>query len=427
LDKAVESYHKWKRVNGSDRAAMLRQWASIVRENSENIAKLLTMEQGKVYKEALGEVMQGAVMIDWFAEEARRIHGETLHRNRSKKDFTLKHPVGVVFAITPWNFPFIGPIVKCCCAIAAGCTTILKPSEETPLISLALAYCADKAGFNQGQFSVLPCRNPSSVSNFLLASDQVRMLSFTGSTQTGKLLYKACANTIKKTSFELGGNAPFIVFDDADLNLATNCAKGARFYNNGQICIGANRIFVQDRVYDLFIDHYHQKVAALTTGNGMEDDVHTGPLINRGSLDKLNQLVGDALRKGAQIVCGGKTKYALNYEPTILRDVTPDMTAYHTELFGPIACIYKFSNEEEALELANETPYGLAAYVFSNDHSRLWRMSEELEAGMIGANTTDVTSEDLPFGGIKQSGFGREGGMSCVDEYLETKVFCLGL
>ena len=364
LSSASLAFSKWKLVSAKERAEKLRLWASSIRENSEEIAKLLTSEQGKAYGEALGEVMQGAVMIDWFAEEARRIHGETLsYRGEEKRDFTLKAPVGVVFAITPWNFPFIAPIVKCASAIAAGCSVILKPSEETPLVAMALAFCANEAGMNDGQFSVLPCSNPASVSDYLMASDKVRMLSFTGSTNIGKKLYKAAADTMKKTAFELGGNAPLIVFDDADLDTATNCAKGARFYNNGQICIGANRIFVHEKVYDQFIELYEEKVSSLKTGNGLDLDTNTGPLINRDSLDKLDYLVGDALSKGASLVCGGKAKEGLNFEPTILRDCTKDMDAYSMELFGPVACVYSFSSEEEVLELANETPYGLAGYL----------------------------------------------------------------
>ena len=428
LQAADRAFQDWKKTTPKQRAEKLRSWASLVRENAEAIASLLTKEQGKAYGEALGEVMQGAVMIDWFSEEARRIHGETLcGRGDQKRDFTLRTPVGVVFAITPWNFPFIAPIVKCASAIAAGCTVILKPSEETPLVAMALAYCADKAGLNDGQFSVLPCANPVELSDHLMASPKVRMLSFTGSTNVGKKLYKSAADTMKKTAFELGGNAPFIVFDDADLDLATTCAKGARFYNNGQICIGANRIFVHENVYDRFVELYKEKVKKIKTGDGLDESTNTGPLINRDSLDKLEYLVGDALEKGASLVCGGKSSHGLNFEPTILRDMTREMDAYDMELFGPVACLYKFKTEDEVVRLANETPYGLAAYVFSKDHSRLWRLGETIEAGMIGANTTDVTSEDLPFGGIKQSGFGREGGMNCLEEYLEQKVFCLGL
>ena len=427
LEAASKSFESWKETSAKERSQTLKLWAQAIRENRDEIAEILTTEQGKSINEAYGEVDQGAVMIDWFSEEARRIHGESLSfRGHNRRDFTTKTPVGVVFAITPWNFPFIAPIVKCAAAIAAGCSVILKPSEETPLVAMALAEAADRANLPKGLFNVLPCKDPRAVSEFLVASSAVRMLSFTGSTAVGKKLYKACADTMKKTAFELGGNAPFLVFDDADLELATDCAKGARFYNNGQICIGANRIFVHEDVYDKFIDLYKAKVTSIKTGNGLDKEVTTGPLINKDSCDKLDYLVKDALSKGANLVCGGSFS-GLNFEPTILRDCDKTIDAYEMELFGPVACVYSFSSEQMAVELANETPYGLAAYVFSNNESRVWRLSEKIEAGMIGANTTDITSEDLPFGGIKQSGYGREGGINCLEEYLETKTFCLGL
>lgn len=414
----------------------MRRWASVVRSRRNELARLLTREMGKVLAESSGEVDQGAVMMEWFAEEARRASsGEMLsseHGGGNQRNLVHKRPVGIVFAITPWNFPFLAPVVKCAAAIAVGCAVVLKPSEETPLTALALARCARDAGLPDGVLQVLPCSDPAPVSDVLLASFDVRCLTFTGSTAVGRALYRSCADTLKRTSFELGGNAPFLVFEDADLEVAVGCAKGARFYNNGQICIGANRILVHEDVYEEFLRLYEKKVSALRTGDPLDPEVHTGPLVNEKALAKVRQLVDDAVSKGAVVVTGGLVgnddeNEDLHVRPTILRDVDERMDAYREEMFGPVACVGSFRSEEEAVSMANATPYGLAAYAFSADHARLWRLSTSLEAGMVGANTTDVCADDLPFGGIKQSGFGREGGVGCLVEFLETRTFCLGL
>jgi len=345
------------------------------------------------------------------------------------RNLTLKQPVGVVAAITPWNFPAAAVLVKCGAAMAAGCTVVLKPSEFTPLIALAVARLAADAGIPPGVLNVVTCSTAGAVGEVLTTDPRVQMVSFTGSTQVGKAIMAKAAGTVKKVALELGGNAPFIVFEDADLAQAADAAIGARFYNSGQICIGANRFFVQDSIYERFVSELAARVARLRVGTGFEPDTNVGPLINEQAVAKVASLVEEARAQGAQAVVGGQraARGGLFYEPTVLREVTPAMALYRTEIFGPVAPVYRFSDEDEALARANETDAGLSAYVFTSRMGRLWRMAEELEAGMVGANTTSICATEVPFGGIKHSGLGREGGPGCLDEYLEVKSICFGL
>jgi succinate-semialdehyde dehydrogenase/glutarate-semialdehyde dehydrogenase len=335
----------------------------------------------------------------------------------------------VVVCITPWNFPAAAVAVKAGAAILSGCTTIIKPSDETPLIALAFARLADEAGIPSGVFNVVPCKNPVAVGDALCQSPDVRMLSFTGSTKIGRQLYTACGNTVKRLALELGGNAPFIVFDDADIDKAVAAALGARFYNSGQICVGANRFLIQAGIYDSFAAQLAERVAALKPGSGLDESSDIGPMINRAATDRLTSLVDNATELGAQLLAGGKQddKSSLFFQPTVLTKMTPDMAAYRTEIFGPVACLYEFDSEEQALQMGNDTQAGLSAYVYSSDKDRLLRFSAALEAGVVGANSSNIFSNDLPFGGVKQSGLGKEHGPQGLDEFVETKSICMGL
>ena len=420
----------WRRTAANERARLTEAWAQAITGASEDLAHLLTLEQGKRLEEARGEISQCATMLRWFAEEARRTHGQTLPVNDGGvRNLTVKQPVGVVVAVTPWNFPAAAVVVKCGAAIAAGCTVVLKPSEFTPLIALALVRLSVEAGLPAGVLNVVTCSTPGAVGEVLATDPRVHMVSFTGSTRVGKMLTAQAAGTLKKVALELGGNAPFIVFDDADLAQAADAAVGARFYNSGQICIGANRFFVQDSVYDRFVEALGARVAGLKLGTGLEPETRVGPLINEGAVSKVAALVDEAVAKGARAVTGGRraARGGLFYEPTVLRDVTPEMGLYRAEIFGPVAPVYRFRSEEEVLARANETEAGLSAYVFTSKLGRLWRMAEELESGMVGANTAMICAPEVPFGGIKQSGKGREGGLGSLDDYLEVKSICFGL
>ncbi len=427
---AARALAGWRRTPVNERARLIEAWAQALQGAQEDLARLLTWEQGKPLREARNEIGYSATCLRWFAEELKRAHGHTLPVNDGEvRALTLKQPVGVVAAITPWNFPAAAVMVKCGAAIAAGCTVVLKPSDLTPLIALALVRLGVEAGLPPGVLNVVTCSHPAAVGEVLTTDPRVRMVSFTGSTQVGRSIMARAASTVKKLALELGGNAPFIVFEDADLARAADDAVRARFYNSGQICIGANRFFVQDAVYDRFVDALAERVARLRLGVGFDPDTDVGPLINEQALSKVTSLVEEALTSGARAVTGGRraTRGGLFYEPTVLREVTPAMRLYQTEIFGPVAPVYRFTDEDEVIARANETDAGLAAYVHTARLGRLWRMAEELESGMVGANTAAICAPDMPFGGIKQSGLGREGGVGCLDEYLEVKSVCFGL
>jgi succinate-semialdehyde dehydrogenase/glutarate-semialdehyde dehydrogenase len=420
----------WRRTSANERARLVEVWAQALLDSREDLALILSSEQGKPLGQARGEISQSAASLRWFAEEGRRVHGHTLPVNGGEvRNLTIKQPVGVVAAITPWNFPAAAVLVKCGAAIAAGCTVVLKPSDLTPLIALAVTRLGVEAGLPAGVLNVVTCSQPGAVGEVLTTDPRVHMISFTGSTQVGKAIMGKAASTVKKVALELGGNAPFIVFEDADLSRAADDAVRARFYNSGQICIGANRFFVQDAVYERFVEEVATRVARLRLGTGLEPETDVGPLINEQSVAKVTALVDEALSLGARAVVGGRRspRGGLFYEPTVLRDVTPAMGLYRTEIFGPVVPVYRFTTEDEAIARANDTDAGLAAYVYTSKLGRLWRMAEELESGMVGANTAAICAVEVPFGGIKHSGLGREGGLGCLDEFLEVKSICFGL
>lgn len=426
---ADTAWQNWRTTTAKERATLLDRLAGLLLEHQEDFARLITAECGKPLSEARNEVRYGAAFLEWFAEEGKRAYGESIPSpSKDKRLITIRQPVGVVAAITPWNFPLAMVTRKIAPALAAGCTVVVKPAEQTPLCALALAALAETAGFPPGVFNVLT-GEPASIGRALCASPVVRKLSFTGSTEVGRLLMAQCAPTIKKLSLELGGNAPFIVFDDADLDAAVKGALAAKFRNNGQTCVCANRILVQEGIHDQFSQKFTAAVAALKVGTGISDDVSQGPLIDHRALDKVEQYIADALGKGAHILTGGQ-RHALGgtfFEPTILSGVNQSMRVAREEIFGPVAPIFRFSTEEDAIALANDTEFGLAAYFYSRDVSRCFRVSEALEFGMVGINTGQFSNEVAPFGGIKQSGLGREGSKHGLDEFLEIKSLCFGV
>ncbi|CAD5106971.1 NAD-dependent succinate-semialdehyde dehydrogenase [Zestomonas carbonaria] len=418
----------WRGLLAKERAARLRRWAELMLASQDELARLLSREQGKPLAEAKGEVAYAASFLEWFAEEAKRVYGDVIPSHKADARIVVtKQPIGVVAAITPWNFPLAMVTRKVGPALAAGCTLILKPSEETPLSAFALAVLAEQAGIPAGVFNIVSGDAPA-IGGALQASGVVRKLSFTGSTRTGKLLMRQAADTLKKVSLELGGNAPFIVFADADLDAAVRGAMASKFRNTGQTCVCVNRFYVQDEVYEAFTAKLAEAVRALRVGNALEGDTEQGPLINEAALAKVEQHVGDALEKGARLLCGGQ-RHALGgtfYEPTVLAEANAGMLIAGEETFGPVAACFRFRDEAEALRLANDTPYGLSAYFYSRDIGRVWRMAEGLEAGMVGINEGIISTEVAPFGGIKESGLGREGSKYGLDDYLEIKYLLLG-
>jgi len=427
---ATAAFASWKTTSLQERVDRIQQWADLIEKNADDLGTIICSESGKPLREAQGEAMQCAALLRWFAERAPHLQGTTLpEHSPGQQNHTIKQPIGVVACITPWNFPAAAVIVKAGAAIASGCTAIVKPSDETPLIALAFARLAGQAGLPAGVFNVLPCKDPAEIGHELCQSGAVRMLSFTGSTRVGKQLYAACGDTVKRLALELGGNAPFVVFDDADMDRALDGAMGARFYNSGQICVGANRFLVHKSIYREFAERLAERVRSLAVGSGFEETSDIGPMINRAAIERLIDLVGNATAVGAEVLAGGgqHDEETLFFSPTVLANMTPEMQAYRTEIFGPVACLYAFDNEAEALRLANDTEAGLSAYVYSRDPERLARFSEALEAGVVGANSANIFANDLPFGGIKQSGLGREHGMECLEEYVETKSICVGL
>lgn len=429
IEAAHQAFPLWKNKTAEERAILLRKWFDLLIANVDDLGELLTTEQGKPLAEAKGEIRYGASYIEWFAEEARRIYGDVIPgHNADKRILVIKQPVGVVGIITPWNFPNAMLARKVAAALAAGCTVVIKPAEATPLSALALAFLAEQAGIPKGVINIVTTSTPSVVGTELTTNPLVRKISFTGSTAVGKLLMKQCADTVKKMSMELGGNAPFIVFDDADLDDAVQGAMISKFRNAGQTCVCANRLYVQSGVYDTFVEKLSAAVAQLNVGNGMESDMNIGPLIDEKALAKVNGLVADALEKGATIATGGQN-HALGktfYEPTILANATTDMRLTNEEIFGPVAPIYRFDTEGTVIELANATEFGLAAYFFGQNINRIWRVAEALEYGMVGINTGLISTPVAPFGGIKESGFGREGSKYGLDDYLEMKYLCFG-
>ncbi len=419
----------WRSRTARDRAGVLRRWYTLILEHQEDLARLMTAEQGKPLAEARGEVAYGASFIDWFAEEGRRIYGDVVpSHGTDKRILVLKQPIGVVAAITPWNFPIAMITRKCGPALAAGCPIVIKPPAETPLCALALAELAGRAGLPAGVLNVVTTLSAPAVGAVLTGDPRVRKLSFTGSTEVGKILMAQCAGTVKKVSLELGGNAPFIVFDDADLDAAVAGAIASKYRNAGQTCVCANRILVQDGVHDEFAARYAKAVATLRVGPGTEDGVAIGPLINADGLAKVERLVADAVARGARIVTGGHRHLlgGLFYEPTILAGVTHDMPIAAEEIFGPVAPLYRFADERDAVRLANATPFGLAAYFYARDIGRIWRVAETLDYGIVGINEGIISTEVAPFGGMKESGIGREGSKYGIDDFLEIKYLCLG-
>ncbi len=428
VEAADRAWPAWRKMAAKERAGLLRRWFDLIIRHGEDLARLMTLEQGKPLTEARGEVAYGASFVEWFAEEAKRVYGDTIPGQApDKRIVVLKQPIGVVAAITPWNFPLAMITRKCAPALAAGCPVIIKPAEDTPLTALALAVLAERAGVPRGVINVLT-GDPATIGGELTANPVVRKLSFTGSTEVGKLLMRQCAGTVKKVSLELGGNAPFIVFDDADLELAVAGAMASKYRNSGQTCVCANRILVQDSVFDEFAEHMVRATEQLVVGPGDMDGAQQGPLINADALAKVERLVGEATTAGARVLIGG-SRHALGgtfFQPTVLADVVPSMGMASEEIFGPVAPLYRFRTEQEAISLANNTPYGLAAYFYANDLRRVWRVAEALEYGMVGINEGIISTEVAPFGGIKESGIGREGSRYGIDEYLEMKYLCLG-
>ena len=430
VDEAVAYSHKaqvsWAAKTAKERAELLQKWADLIDENKEDLAILMTAEQGKPLTESRGEIGYANSFIRWFAEEGKRVYGDVIPANQSQlRHVVLKQPVGVCAAITPWNFPAAMITRKAAPALASGCSIIIKPATETPFSALALGVLAEQAGIPAGVIQVVTGKS-SVIGEILTGDARIQKLSFTGSTEVGRTLMAQCAPTIKKLSLELGGNAPFIVFDDADLEKAADGLIASKFRNAGQTCVCANRVYVQASIKDKFLDIFVKKVEALNVGNGMDEGVNIGPLINEKGLEKVQALLKDALDKGAHLVTGGDKNDAspLSFNPTVITDISTDMDIAAEEIFGPIATIFVFDDEVEAIRQANDTIYGLAAYFYSGSYARSWRVTEGLEYGIIGHNTGLISTEVAPFGGVKQSGFGREGSKYGIEEYVVTKYWC---
>jgi succinate-semialdehyde dehydrogenase / glutarate-semialdehyde dehydrogenase len=429
IDAASRALPAWSAKTAKERAAILKRWFELVTAETESLAQLMTIEQGKPLAESRGEVAYGASFIEWFAEEGKRAYGRTIPTTfASKRYLTIKQPIGVVAAIAPWNFPIAMITRKAAPALASGCTIVIKPAAETPLCALAMAKLALDAGVPPGVLNVVTTMNAPAVGKVFCEDARVRKLSFTGSTAVGKALYRQCADTVKKLTLELGGNAPLLVFDDANLEQAVAGAMASKYRNAGQTCVCANRILVQSGIYDRFAAALVDAVKKLKVGPGLESGINIGPLINGEAIEKVEKLVGDAVKKGAKVLTGGAVDNAgaLFYSPSVVGDVKPDMEIVREEIFGPVAALVRFDTEADAIRIANDTPFGLAAYLFSQNLSRAWRVAEKLEAGMVGVNEGIFSNETVPFGGVKESGLGREGAAEGLDEYLETKFICLG-
>lgn len=428
IEAANAAWPGWRAMTAKERGAILRRWFELVMANQDDLAKLMTAEQGKPLAEAKGEVAYAASFIEWFAEEGKRVYGDTIPQpQRDQRLMVIKEPVGVCAAITPWNFPIAMITRKVAPALAAGCVVVVKPAGLTPFCALALAELADRAGVPKGVLNVIT-GDTKAIGAELTSNPLVRKLTFTGSTSVGAFLMKECSSTIKKISLELGGNAPFIVFNDADLDAAVEGAIASKYRNAGQTCVCTNRVLVQDQVYEAFSSKLVEKVRLLKVGNGMEPGVTQGPLIDEAAVEKAEAHIADALAKGARVLAGGK-RHALGgtyFEPTVLVDVTPEMAVAKEETFGPVAPLFRFHTEQEAVHMANDTEFGLAAYFYSRDIGRVWRVAEALEYGMVGINTGAISNEVAPFGGVKQSGLGREGSKYGIEEFLVVKYLCIG-
>ena len=430
---ANAAWPAWRSKTAKERSILLRKWFDLLMQHQDDIGRIMTAEQGKPLPEAKGEVAYGASFVEWFAEEAKRVNGETLPQfDNNRRLLVLKQPIGVCAAITPWNFPLAMITRKVAPALAAGCPVVIKPAELTPLTALAAAELAVRAGIPAGVLNILSAdaANSIAIGKVLCASDTVRHISFTGSTEVGRILMAQSAPTVKKMSLELGGNAPFIVFDDADIDSAVEGAFASKYRNAGQTCVCSNRFYVQEGVYDQFVAKFAAKVQTAKVGNGFEEGVNQGPLIEEAALEKVQRHVDDAVAKGGQVLTGGKRLQSLGsgqfYEPTVVANATPDMLCAREETFGPFAPVFKFRTEQEAIDAANNTEFGLASYFYSRDVGRIFRVSEALEYGMVGINVGILATEHVPFGGVKQSGLGREGSHHGMDDYVEIKYLCLG-
>ena len=426
---ANAAWGPWKTKTAKERSIILRKWFDLLMANQDDLGRLMTAEQGKPLAEAKGEVAYGASFVEWFAEEAKRVNGETLPQfDNNRRLMVLKQPIGVCAAITPWNFPLAMITRKVAPALAAGCPVVIKPAELTPLTALAAAELAIRAGIPAGVLNILTAddQNSIAVGKVLCASDVVRHISFTGSTEVGRILMAQSAPTVKKMSLELGGNAPFIVFDDADIDSAVEGAFASKYRNAGQTCVCSNRLYVQEGVYDAFVEKFAAKVKTAKVGNGFEDGVNQGPLIEEAALQKVERHVKDAQAKGGRVLVGGKRLDGQFFEPTVVADATADMLCAREETFGPFAPVFKFKTEQEAIDAANNTEFGLASYFYSRDIGRIYRVGEALEYGMVGVNVGILATEHVPFGGVKQSGLGREGSHYGMDDYVEIKYVCIG-
>ena len=428
IEAANAAYPAWRAKTAGERATILRRWHELLLENQEDLAILMTAEQGKPLAESKGEIVYAASFIEWFAEEGKRIYGDTIPpHQRDKRIVVLKEPIGVCAAVTPWNFPSAMITRKAGPALAVGCPMVVKPATQTPYSALALAELATRAGVPAGVFSVVTGAS-GAIGGEMTSNPIVRKLTFTGSTEIGKLLMEQCAGTVKKLALELGGNAPFIVFDDADLDAAVEGALVSKYRNTGQTCVCTNRFLVQDGVYDAFAQKLVAAVEKMKVGDGLKGETQQGPLIDMKAVEKVEEHISDATAKGARILCGGK-RHELGgsfFQPTVLADVTPDMAVAREETFGPVAPLFRFTNEAEAIRMANDTEFGLAAYFYSRDIGRVWRVSEAVEYGIVGINTGLISTTIAPFGGVKESGFGREGSKYGVDDFLEIKYLCIG-
>jgi succinate-semialdehyde dehydrogenase/glutarate-semialdehyde dehydrogenase len=428
IEAANHALPAWRAKTAKERSSILRRWFELMMANQEDLAIIMTAEQGKPLAESRGEIYYAASFIEWFAEEAKRIYGDTIPGHTAdKRIVVIKEPVGVCAAITPWNFPAAMITRKAGPALAAGCTMVVKPATATPYSALALAALGERAGIPQGVFHVIT-GSAAVIGDEMTANPIVRKLTFTGSTEIGKQLMASCASTVKKVSLELGGNAPFIVFDDADLDAAVDGAIASKYRNTGQTCVCTNRVMVQEGVYEIFIAKLSTAVAKMKIGDGLKGDFQQGPLIDMAAVEKVEEHIADAVTKGARIILGGK-RHALGgsfFEPTILSDVTPQMLVAKEETFGPLAPVFKFSTEAEAIRMANDTEFGLASYFYTRDISRVWRVAEALEYGIVGINTGLVSTEVAPFGGMKESGIGREGSKYGIEEFIEVKYLCMG-
>jgi succinate-semialdehyde dehydrogenase/glutarate-semialdehyde dehydrogenase len=427
IDAAEAAWAGWRARTAAERAAILRRWNDLILENKEDLAQLMTAEQGKPLAEARGEIVYAASFIEWFAEEGKRVYGDVVPQDQEgRRILVLKQSIGVCAVITPWNFPAAMITRKAAAALAAGCTLVIKPAEDTPFSALALCELAERAGMPAGVINVVT-GVPQEVGKVFTSSQKVRKLSFTGSTGVGKLLMRECADTLKKLSLELGGNAPFIVFDDADLDAAVAGAMASKYRNSGQTCVCANRFLVQDGIYQAFAEKLAAAVSKLNVGEGTDEGVDQGPLINEAAVEKVEQHIADAVAQGAKVAVGG-SRHKLGgtfFQPTLLTNVTPGMMLAREETFGPVAPLFRFDTEEEAIRMANDTEFGLAAYFYSQNLGRVWRVAEALEYGMVGINSGIISTAVAPFGGVKQSGIGREGSRYGIDEYLEIKYLCM--